>query len=79
MEGGAAHGVTGGKEEFLAADGDSTFSLTIEKVYSFYSEMKSPKGMPWPFEDRIVTAFQKVPGEKARLRLYIFPMRMVGM
>jgi len=29
--------------------------------------------MPWPFEDRVVTAFQKVSGEKARLQLYIFP------
>ena len=73
MEGGAAHGVTGGKEEFLVLDGHSAFSLTTEKVYSFYSEMKSPKGIPWPFEDRIVTAFQKVSGEKARLQLYIFP------
>ena len=73
MEGGAAHGVTGGEEEFLVSDGHSTFSLTIEKVYSFYSEMKSSIGIPWPFEDRIVTAFQKVSGEKARLRLYIFP------
>ena len=73
MEGGAAHGVTGGKEEFLVSDDHSTFSLTIEKVFSFYSEVKSPKGIPWPFEDRIVTAFQKVSGEKARLRLYIFP------
>ena len=73
MEGGAAHGVTGGKEEFLAADDRSTFSLTIENVYPFYSEMKSAKGMPWPFEDRIVTAFKKVPGEKTRLRLYILP------
>lgn len=73
MEGGAAHGVTGGEEEFLVSDGHSTFSLVIEKVYTFYSEMKSPKGIPWPFEDRIVTAFQKVTGEKARLRLYIYP------
>ena len=73
MEGGAAHGVTGGKEEFLVSDSHSTFPLTIGKVYSFYSEMKSPKGIPWPFEDRIVTAFQKVSGEKARLQLYIFP------
>ena len=73
MEGGAAHGVTGGKEEFLVSDGHSTFSLTVEKIYSFYSEMKSPKGLPWPFENRIVTAFQKVSGEKARLQLYIFP------
>jgi hypothetical protein len=73
MEGGAAHGVTGGKEEFLVSDGHSTFSLAIEKVYSLYSEMKSPEGMPWPFEDRIVTAFQKESGEKARLQLYISP------
>jgi hypothetical protein len=74
MEGGVAHGVTGGEEEeFLVSDGPSTFSLTIEKVYSFYSEMKSPKGMPWPFGDRILTAFQKVAGEEARLRLYIHP------
>lgn len=73
MEGGTAHGVTGGEEEFLVSEGHSTFSLTVEKIYSFYSEMKSPKGMPWPFEDRIITAFQKVSGEKARLQLYIFP------
>ena len=73
MEGGAAHGVTGGKEEFLVSDGHTAFPLTIEKVYPFYSEMKSTKGIPWPFEDRIVTAFQKVLGEKARLQLYIFP------
>ena len=73
MEGGAAHGVTGGNEEFLVSDGHSTFTLTIQKIYPFCSEMKSPKGMPWPFEDRIVTAFQKVSGEKARLQLYIFP------
>ena len=31
MEGGTAHGVTGGKEEFLISDGHSTFPLTIEK------------------------------------------------
>jgi hypothetical protein len=73
MEGGAAHGVTGGNEEFLVSDGHSTFPLTIEKIYSFYSKMKSPNGIPWPFEDRILTAFQKVSGEKARLQLYIFP------
>lgn len=73
MEGGIAHGVTGGKEEFLVSDGHSSFSLTIEEVFSLYSKMKSPKGKPWPFEDRIVTAFQKVPGEKARLQLYISP------
>ena len=73
MEGGAAHGVTGGREEFFISNGHSTFSLTIEKIFPFYSEMKSSKGIPWPFEDRIVTAFQKVPGEEARLRLYIFP------
>ena len=73
MESGAAHGMTRGNEEFLVSDGHTTFSLTIEKVYPFYSEMKSPKGMPWPFKDRIVTAFQKVIGEKARLQLYISP------
>ncbi|KAF8970186.1 caspase domain-containing protein [Flammula alnicola] len=73
MEGGTAHGVTGGKEEFVVSDGHSTFSLAIEKVHPFHSEMKSREEKPWPFENRIVTAFQKVPGETARLWLYVCP------
>ena len=74
MDGGTAQGVTGDKEEeFVVDDGDLTFSLNVERVCPFHSTMKSCKGEPWPFEDRIVTAYLKVPGESARLRVYITP------
>ena len=74
MDGGTAQGVTGDEEEeFVVSNGDLTFSLNVEQVHLFHSTMKSCKGEPWPFEDRIVTAFLKVPGKSARLRVYITP------
>ena len=39
--------------KFIAASGAQK---NYQKVYSFHSEMQSPEGILWPFEERIAAA-----------------------